>query len=84
MTKLLCIQVHDVLLPLFWCLCMAITISVQYNGVFLPDIILAIDPMLLTSGNPFNPIECFSRYSRSSHLNGLTRYPPDWMDDQKL
>ena len=59
MTKLLCIQVHDVLLPLFWCLCMAITISVQYNGVFLPDIILALDTMLLTSGNPFNPIECF-------------------------
>ena len=24
----------------FWCLCMAINVNVQYNGGFLPDIIL--------------------------------------------
>ena len=27
-------------LLLFWCPCMAINVSVQYNGGFLPDIIL--------------------------------------------
>ena len=31
---------------------MAINISVQYNGGFLPDIIL-LTPKLLPSGNPF-------------------------------
>ena len=41
-----------------WCLCMAINVSVQYDGGFLPDIILltqcyTVDPMLLPSGNPF-------------------------------
>ena len=35
----------------FWCHCMAINVSVQYNGGLLPDIIL--DPLLLPSGNPF-------------------------------
>ena len=30
---------------------MAVNVSVQYNGGFLPDIIL--DPLLLPSGNPF-------------------------------
>ena len=32
---------------------MAINISVQYNGGFLPDIILTVDPRLPPSGNPF-------------------------------
>ena len=32
---------------------MAINVSVQYNGGFLPDITLSVDPMLLPSGNPF-------------------------------
>ena len=34
---------------------MAINVSVQHNGGFLPDIILyyTVDPMLLPSGNPF-------------------------------
>ena len=27
-------------LPFVWCPCMAINVSVQYNGGFLPDIIL--------------------------------------------
>ena len=39
-------------LPFCWCPCMAINVSVQYDGGFLPDIIL-FDPMLLPSGNPF-------------------------------
>ena len=36
----------------FWCPCMAINVSVQYNGGLLPDIIL-LDPMLFPSGNAF-------------------------------
>ena len=36
-----------------WCPCMAINVSVQYDGGFLRDIILFVDPMLLPSGNPF-------------------------------
>ena len=32
---------------------MAINVSVQYNGGLLPDIILTVDPMLFSSGNPF-------------------------------
>ena len=32
---------------------MAINVSVQYDGGFLPDISI-VDPMLLPSGNPFN------------------------------
>ena len=38
-------------LPFCWCPCMAINVSVQYDGGFLPDI--TADPMLLLSGNPF-------------------------------
>ena len=38
-------------LPFCWCPCMAINVSVQYDGGFLPD--NTIDPMLLPSGNPF-------------------------------
>ena len=40
----------------FWCPCMAIYVSVQYNdGGLLHDIILimTVDPMLFPSGNPF-------------------------------
>ena len=32
--------VSGVLFMFFWCLCMAINVSVQYNGGLLPDIIL--------------------------------------------
>ena len=31
---------YGVFFMFFWCLCMAINISVQYNGGLLPDIIL--------------------------------------------
>ena len=41
-------------LPFCWCPCMAINVvSVQYDGGFLPDIILLTQSMLLPSGNPF-------------------------------
>ena len=32
---------------------MAINVSVQYDGGFLPDIVLLTQSMLLPSGNPF-------------------------------
>ena len=44
--------VSGLLLMFFWCPCMAINVNVQYNGGFLPDIILW-DPMLSASGNLF-------------------------------
>ena len=34
------------------CPCMAINVSVQHNGGFLPGY-YTVDPMLLPSGNPF-------------------------------
>ena len=46
--------VSGLLLMFFWCPCMAINVNVQYNGGFLPDIILwTVDPMLSASGNLF-------------------------------
>ena len=42
----------------FWCPCMAINVTVQYNGGFLPDIIL------LTQGY----------YHRGTRLNAMTRF----------
>ena len=44
----------SVLFLLFvWCPFMPFNVSVQYNGGFLPDIILLTQSMLLPSGNPF-------------------------------
>ena len=44
----------SVLVLLFvWCPCMAVNVSVQYNGGLLPDIILLTQPVLLPSRNPF-------------------------------
>ena len=45
--------VSGVSLMFFWCSCMAINVSVQYSGGFLPDMIQLDDPMLFQSGNPF-------------------------------
>ena len=45
--------VSGVLLMFFWCPCMAINVSVQYNGKFLPDIILTVDPInVISIGEP--------------------------------
>ena len=54
------IQFDDVLvcLPFCWCPCMAINVSVQYDGGFLPDIIL------LT--------QCY--YHRGTRLNAMKRF----------
>ena len=42
--QLPCVMVYyivsGVLLMFFWCPCMAVNVSVQYNGGLLPDIIL--------------------------------------------
>ena len=47
-----------VCLPFCWCPCMAINVSVQYDGEFLPDIIL------LT--------QCY--YHRGTRLNAMKRF----------
>ena len=36
-----------------WCPCIAINVSVQHNGGFLPGIILLTQCYYLPSGNPF-------------------------------
>ena len=41
----------------FWCPCMEINVSVQYNGGLLPDIILF--PDVVTLGNPFDTMKRF-------------------------
>ena len=56
MLLLHCLMVYYIVsglfLLFFWCPCMASNVSVQYNGGFLPDIIL-LTQCLLLSGNPF-------------------------------
>ena len=51
-----CVMVYYIvsgaLLMFFWCPCMAINISVQYNGGLLPDIML-LTQCYFQSGNPF-------------------------------
>ena len=46
------IQAHRV-----FYLCFAYSIEYWYNGGFLPDMILFVDPMLLPSENPINAIK---------------------------
>ena len=67
----------------FWCPCMAINISVQYNGGLLPDIIL------LTQGyfhrrTRLNATKRFCICSLWSHLNVLTSFPPRLGHAQKV
>ena len=50
------------------CPYIVINISVQYNGGFLPDIIL---DHVTSLGNPFNTIKSLYYYSQCSHLNLL-------------
>ena len=51
-----CVMVYYVvsglLLMFFWCPCMAINVSVQYNGGLLPDIILLTQGYYYTIGEP--------------------------------
>ena len=73
-TNRVVIQAHRILCPCFvWCSCMAINVSVQHNGRFLPDIIL-LTPMLLPLGNPSKCHEELGLCSLWSHLNVLTLF----------
>ena len=66
------------LLSLFWCLYMAINVSVQYNGGLLPDIILWTI-CYYYRGTRLNAMKRFYLYSLCTHLlNVLTIFPPDW------
>ena len=38
-------------------------IRVQYNDGFLPDIILTVDPILITLGNPIKSMKSFCLHS---------------------
>ena len=46
----------------FWCPCMAINVSVQFDGGLIPDITLMTQSMLLPSENPFKCHEEFFGY----------------------
>ena len=64
-------------LPFCWCHCMAINVSVQYDGGFLPDIIL-LTQCYYHRGTRLNAMKRFCIFSYWSHLNVLTFFPPDW------
>ena len=59
----------------FWCPCMAINVSVQYNGGLLPDIIL-LTQRNFHRGTRLNAMKRFCICSLWSHLNVLTFSPP--------
>ena len=58
--------------------CMAINVSVQYNGGLLPDIILLTQPMLLPSGNPFKCHEEVLSLQPTIPPRCFDMFPPDW------
>ena len=67
-----------VCLPFCWCPCMAINVSVQYDGGFLPDIILLTQSMLLSSGNPFKGHEEVLYFQLLIPPKRFDISPPDW------
>ena len=69
--------VSGLFLLFFWCPCMASNVSVQYNGGFLPDIIL-LTQYYYHGGTRLNAMKRFCIFSYRSHLNVLTFFPPDW------
>ena len=58
----------------FWCPYMAINVNVQYNGGFLPDIVL-LTQCYLHRGTCLNAMKRFCICSLWSHLNVLTFSP---------
>ena len=56
---------------------MAINVSVQYDGGFLPDIIL-LTQCYYHRGTRLNAMKRFCIFSYLSHLNVLTFFTPDW------
>ena len=53
---------------------MAINVSVQYNGVILPDVILWTPCDYI--GEPFHTMKSFCPYSQCSHLYFFNKFPP--------
>ena len=70
-----------VCLPFCWCPCMAIYVSVQYDGGFLPDIIY---PMLLPSGNTFKCHEEVLYFQLLIPTKRFEIFPPRLGDVQKV
>ena len=71
-TKLSCAQAHRVLCLCFaWCPYMAINVSVQYNGGFLPDTIL-LTLCYYDRGTRLNAMKRVCICSLCSHPNVLT------------
>ena len=67
--------IFSVLFLLFvWCPCMAINVSVQYNGGLPPGIIL-LPQCYYHRGTRLNAIQRFCICSLRSHLNVLTFFP---------
>ena len=66
--------VSGLFLMFFRCPCMAINVNVQYNGGFLPDIILWTQ-FYVHRGTCSNAMKRFCICSLWSHLNVLTFYP---------
>ena len=60
-----------------WCPCMAINVSVQYNGGLLPDIIL-LTQSYYHRGTRSNAMKRFCLRSLWSRPNVLIFFPPDW------
>ena len=65
--------VSVLLLMLFWCPCMAMNVSVQYNGGLLPDIIL-LTQCYFHRGTRLNAMKRFCIYPPKR----LIFFPPDW------
>ena len=66
---------HCLLFLMFlWCPYMAINVNVQYNGGFLPDIIV-LTQCYLHRGTCLNAMKRFCSCSLRSHLNVLTFFP---------
>ena len=53
-------------------------VSVQYNGGFLSDIILSVDPISLPSGNPFKFHEEVLYLQPMIPPKRFDIFPPDW------
>ena len=70
-------------LPFCWCPCMAINVSVQYDGGFLPDIVL-LTQCYYHRGTRLNAMKRFCIFSYWSHLNVLTFFSPWLGDAQKV
>ena len=75
--------VSGLFLLFFWCPCMAINVSVQYNGGLLPDIILLTLQCYFHRGTRLNSMKRFCICSLRYNLNAFIFYFilfffPDW------